>query len=64
MQKSLGTPVSQSHSSTLQVLTISYDVYNAMTFLDQLMAQSLEKIGKVRILDKQEQDLTGDASEI
>jgi hypothetical protein len=34
------------------VLTISRSVYKALHPLDQLMAQALERIGKVRIVDE------------
>jgi hypothetical protein len=39
-------------NQTEQVLTISRTVYNALHPLDQLIAQALEKVGKVRIVDQ------------
>jgi hypothetical protein len=51
MQKSLSTYSSQPYSID-QVLTISRSVYNALYPVDRVMAQALEKIGKVRIVDE------------
>jgi hypothetical protein len=52
MQKSLGVRSPRSNPPTDQVLTISRSVYNALHPLDQLIAQSLQRIGKVRIVDE------------
>jgi hypothetical protein len=52
MQKSLSAWPYRSNPPTVQVLTVSRSVYNALHPLDQLIAQSLQKIGKVRIIDE------------
>ena len=49
MRKSM---MAYSSQRSEQVLTISRTVYNALHPLDQLMAQALEKVGKVRIVDQ------------
>jgi len=50
MQQSLETYPSQTISSE-QVLPIPRTVYNALNFYDKLVAQALERVGKVRIVD-------------
>jgi len=52
MQKSASVWSSRSNPTTDQVLVIPRDVYRALHPLDQLMAQALEKIGKVRFVEK------------
>jgi len=52
MQKSASAWPHRSNPYTDQVLTIPRMVYNALHPLDQLMAQALQKIGKVRIVDE------------
>jgi hypothetical protein len=61
MQKSLNVRLARSNSSTDQVLTISRSVYTAFHPLDQLIAQALERIGKVRIIDDEGQEGPGDS---
>jgi len=43
-----------------QVLLIPREMFNALHPYDQLKALALEKIGKVRIVDEEEQKLSGD----
>jgi hypothetical protein len=51
MQTSVEIWSDRSHPGTDQVFTISKKVYKALHPLDQLIAQSLLKVGKVRIVD-------------
>jgi len=51
MQKSAEIWSDRSNLGTDQIFTISKKVYNALHPLDQLIAQSLLKVGKVRIVD-------------
>jgi hypothetical protein len=43
----------RAHPNNNQIFTISKKVYNALHPLDQLIAQSLLKVGKVRIVDEE-----------
>ena len=56
MQKSLSA-CSYQRCTTEQALIISKPVFNALHPLDQLMAQALERIGKVRIVDEDEKNI-------
>jgi hypothetical protein len=55
MQKSAEIWSDRPHPGTDQVLTISNNVYHALHPLDRLIAQSLLKIGKVRIVDEDDE---------
>jgi len=43
-----------------RVLTISREVFTAMNPYSQAAALALEKIGKVRIMDEEDQELSSD----
>jgi hypothetical protein len=51
MQKTMSA-CSYQRCSTEQVLIISKPIYNALHPVEQIMAQALERIGKVRIVDE------------
>ena len=61
MQKMLSACPAQHQSLAVeQVLLIPREMFNALHPYDQLKALALEKIGKVRIVDEEEQELSGD----
>lgn len=47
--------LSQTVSSSDQVLTITHTVYKALHPVEQLMVQSLQQIEKIRIIDENEE---------
>ncbi|MGD1003937.1 MAG: hypothetical protein ABR887_00765 [Methanoregulaceae archaeon] len=55
MKQSSQTSSAQSQT-TEKVLTIPRSVYSALHPIDQMAAQALEKVGKVRIVDEEERD--------
>jgi hypothetical protein len=58
MQKMLSACQAQHQSPVVeQVLVIPREMFNALHPYDQLKALALEKIGKVRIVDEEEQEL-------
>lgn len=57
MQQSVEIRSDRPYSGPDQVFTISKKVYNALHPLDQLIAQSLLKVGKVRIVDEDDKTL-------
>jgi hypothetical protein len=61
MEKMLSAcPVSHQSPVVGQVLLIPREMFNALHPYDQLKALALEKIGKVRIVHEEEQEMSGD----